>query len=519
MVPMTVDQVSDCVHGCVVSHSAIYRSGVLTSVVTDSRKAESGSLLIAIKGEHVDGHDFLDAAHHAGAVAAIVDHEVRDSALTQIVVPNTVEALALLAQRNLQRRRESPLPFDIIGITGSVGKTTTKDLLSHLLSILGSTVAPIGSFNNEIGLPLTALNVSDDTRFLVAEMGANHIGEIANLTRIAPPDVSLVLTVGVAHLGEFGSVENIASAKAEIIEGLAPGGVAVLNADDFRVAAMRDVAPGQVLWFALAASTRGDVSDGSHMTMPLDICATPQYSDDMDRPTFTLRDRSGGEVSVSLAIPGAHNVLNAAAAATVAQYFGMSLKSIAAALQDVGSISPHRMAVSHVELGEHTFTLIDDSYNANPDSMKAGLNSLLAWHRQSTREPYRVAVLGAMLELGQDAAQLHRQVGAYARHIGVDEIICVGSDTDEQFDAWAHALAQGASGGASMNPVVQWAHGVDDAERMVSDLLKDHYDVVVLLKGSHFSGLCALAERWADSSSNPGEHNADPCLQASGVEH
>ena len=165
-------------------------------------------------------------------------HVVEGTNLNQIVVNNSIEALGLLAKHNLELRRNLNKPFTIIGITGSVGKTTTKDMLKALLSTLGETVAPVGSFNNNIGLPLTALQVGSNTRFLIAEMGANHVGEIANLTHIAPPDLAIVLKVGVAHLGEFGSVERIAQAKSEIVRGLLPHGIAVLNSDDKRVSAM-----------------------------------------------------------------------------------------------------------------------------------------------------------------------------------------------------------------------------------------------------------------------------------------
>ena len=247
MMPMTVRQVAEAVQGRLI----VPQTGdgvedgadaLATSAVSDSRQVREGSVFVAIAGERVDGHDFVARAGESGAVVALVQHEV-DAPVAQIVVPDTVDALGLLAKANIAARRAVGTPFTLIGITGSVGKTTTKDLMAALLSTLGPTVAPVGSFNNEIGLPLTALKVGRDTRFFVAEMGASHVGEITRLTTIAPPDIAVVLKVGCAHLGEFGSVERIAQAKSEIVQGLVPDGLAVLNADDAHVAAMAPLAP------------------------------------------------------------------------------------------------------------------------------------------------------------------------------------------------------------------------------------------------------------------------------------
>lgn len=227
-------------------------------------------------------------------------------------------------------------------------------------------MAPVGSFNNEIGLPLTALRVDEHTRFFVAEMGASHIGEIARLTRIAPPNTAIVLKVGVAHLGEFGSRERIAQAKSEIVQGLLPGGTAVLNADDEHVVPMAGLANGDVLWFGLGSSQEPEVR-------AIDVTA-----DRSDHAEFTLVDADGNHTPVHLGIPGRHNVMNALAAATVAMRYGMAPETVARILASQHTISPHRMALSTVNREGTSFTLIDDSFNANPDSMKAGLNGLKA---------------------------------------------------------------------------------------------------------------------------------------------
>lgn len=523
MMPMTVPEVAEAVGGKIVSGSSQLRldSTVVTSTVSDSRQIEQGAVFVAIAGDRVNGHDFVSRAGSLGAVAALVDHMVDGTDdIVQIVVDDTVEALGRLARHNIARRRQLGTDFSVIGITGSVGKTTTKDLLYALMSSMGETVAPVGSFNNEIGLPLTALKVGEHTRFLIAEMGANHVGEIAGLTTIVPPNLSVVLKVGVAHLGEFGSVDRIAQAKSEIVQGLVPGGVAVLNANDKHVAAMSAMAPGDVRWFGLDEA-------GSNTTM---MSARNVTVDALDRPSFILDAFGKEQTPVHLGIGGAHNVINALAAASVASYFGMTITDIASALGRIRRISPHRMAVSSVDLGDGTasFTLIDDSFNANPDSMKAGLNGLARWGetdvstvptgergRKNVSDPYRIAVLGAMLELGGDELGLHRQIGAYAASLGLNEIIAVGNKADNHFDELASAVAQGAreqinaidtpsnifkgaDGDISRTPImVQWVHGADEAERLVADAARRHEDTVVLLKGSHLSGLSALADRWS----------------------
>ncbi len=310
MVPMSVEEIAKAVDGRLIGDAG--SESRATNTVSDSRQAGPGSVFVAIRGERVDGHDFVAKTAGQGATVAIVDHEVKSDGLPQIVVKDTVDALGELARYNIVRRRELDGDFDIIGLTGSVGKTTTKDLLSSLLATVGPTVAPVGSFNNEIGLPLTALRVDEHTRFFVAEMGASHIGEIARLTRIAPPNTAIVLKVGVAHLGEFGSRERIAQAKSEIVQGLLPGGTAVLNADDEHVVPMAGLANGDVLWFGLGSSQEPEVR-------AIDVTA-----DRSDHAEFTLVDADGNHTPVHLGIPGRHNVMNALAAATVAMRYGMA---------------------------------------------------------------------------------------------------------------------------------------------------------------------------------------------------
>jgi len=485
MMPMSLEEIAQAVQGRLIAGTAAVNVPVATSAFTDSRQIIEGSVFVAIAGERVDGHDYVPHVGAQGAVVAIVDHAIADAGVPQIVVENTVLALGALAKHNIERRRALGTPFTVVGITGSVGKTTTKDLMKALLSHMGPTVAPVGSFNNEIGLPLTSLKVNAETRFLVAEMGANHVGEIANLTSLVPPDIAVVLKVGVAHLGEFGSVERIAQAKSEIIHGLVPGGLSVLNANDEHVAAMSAFAPGDVMWFGLPNGDGGNPA----------ITAQHVRCDELDHPSFTLENGDGEHAEVTLGICGQHNVMNALAAASVAMRLGMSIGEVASVLSDVTAISPHRMAVSTVNKQETSFTLIDDSFNANPDSMKAGLDGLLRWKAGSESQPFRIAVLGAMLELGPDEKDLHVGIGRYALEGGVDALLTVGSASDASLDALAGAMADGASlaGDASH---VDWVHDIDEADRLVTRLAVEHPGAVVLLKGSHASGLSALAERW-----------------------
>lgn len=496
--PMTLEEVVEYVHGRLVeagSGREPDRRSVRMRVVTDSRQAGADGLFVAIKGEHADGHDYVPGLGAKGCRAALIDHLVPGADLPQILVDDTVAALGLLARANTDLRRKAPGPFTVIGITGSVGKTTTKDLLASLLAQLGPVVAPVGSFNNEIGLPLTALEVGPDTRYLVAEMGASHVGEIANLTRMVPPDVALVLKVGVAHLGEFGSVERIAQAKSEIVQGLVPGGTAVLNADDSRVAAMADLAPGPVLRFGMADQGGGRDRD-------LDGSARYLDSDGLDRPAFELCLRGQQPVRLRLGIPGRHNVMNALAAATAAHALGLDAGRIADELGRQRRISPHRMALSSVRLPDASFTLIDDSFNANPDSVRAGLDALAAW-KGSDGPIYRIAVLGVMLELGAQGEQLHQDIGAYCRRQGIDALVAVGC-RDRQMDSLVQALVRGAGGPSDPSEDqpesmrVLFAQDADQADQMVRRLCAKHWGQqnLVLLKGSHMSGLSDLADRW-----------------------
>ena len=430
-------------------------------VVTDSREAQAGSLYVARRGESADGHAFVSGAAKRGAVAAIVEHEV-DEAVAQIVVEDSTEALGALARAHVEKLRSSG-DLDVIAMTGSVGKTTTKDLLLQIMSEDGPTVAPKLSFNNEVGLPLTALLADESTRHLVLEMGASAPGHITYLTDIVAPDVAIELCVGHAHVGGFGGFEGVAAAKAELIKGTRPGGPVILNTDDPNVEAMAPLATGRVIRFSASGNERADV------------VARDVHLDRADRASFTLVTPEG-EAPIDLKIVGRHHVANALAAAAGALTLGVSLQTVAAVLSRARALSPHRMDVHELRVDGMDLTLIDDSYNANLDSMRAGIAALASIGRDSQR----IAVLGEMLELGEDSQSLHEQVGAMIEACGVETLIGLGAD--------AHYYLEGASA----VPNRQVASDPADAARLALEFAGD--GAVVLVKGSFGSHSWQVAD-------------------------
>ena len=430
-------------------------------VVTDSREAQAGSLYVARRGESADGHAFVSGAAKRGAVAAIVEHEV-DEAVAQIVVEDSTEALGALARAHVEKLRSSG-DLDVIAMTGSVGKTTTKDLLLQIMSEDGPTVAPKLSFNNEVGLPLTVLLADESTRHLVLEMGASAPGHITYLTDIVAPDVAIELCVGHAHVGGFGGFEGVAAAKAELIKGTRPGGPVILNTDDPNVEAMAPLATGRVIRFSASGNERADV------------VARDVHLDRADRASFTLVTPEG-EAPIDLKIVGRHHVANALAAAAGALTLGVSLQTVAAVLSCARALSPHRMDVRELRVDGMDLTLIDDSYNANLDSMRAGIAALASIGRDSQR----IAVLGEMLELGEDSQSLHQQVGVLIADAGVETLIGLGTD--------AHYYLEGAPD----VPNREVAADPQDAARLALEHAKD--GAVVLVKGSFGSQSWQVAD-------------------------
>ena len=452
MIPLTLAEVADAVRG-ELHDVPDPKVPVTGDVELDSRRIRPGGLFVALAGERVDGHEHAAGAVGAGAVGVLA---ARPVGVPAVVVPDVPAALADLARAVLDRLPD----VTVVGLTGSSGKTSTKDLLAQLLAELGPTVAPPGSFNNELGHPYTVLRSTVDTRYLVLEKSARGIGHVAWLTRIARPRIGVVLNVGTAHLGEFGSRQNIALAKGELVEALPADGVAVLNADDPLVLAMADRTAARVITVGLA-----DTADVRAADVTLDERGTPSYE----------LVTAAGSAPVTLAVHGEHQVGNSLAAAAVALELGMPLPAVADARGRARALSRWRMEVTERPDG---VLVVNDAYNANPESMAAALRALTTMARG--RRSW--AVLGEMAELGASAADEHRRVGELTAELGVDRVVVVGPD--------AQRLYAAAREGA--------VH-VDDADAAIA-LLRAQLrpEDVVLVKASRAAGLervaLALAE-------------------------
>lgn len=433
---------------------------VTADVVTDSRQAQPGSLYVARIGESLDGHAFVGDAAQRGAVAALTTRPV--PGLPCVIVEDDQAAFVAIARHLLDTRPD----LLVIGVTGSSGKTSTKDLLGSVLALRGPTVAPVGSLNSEVGVPLTVCRITGETRHLVVEMGARGIGHIRYLTEVAPPRIGVVLNVGTAHMGEFGSKEAIGIAKAELVEALPSDGVAVLNADDPIVRAMADRTDATVVL----------VGEAQEAT----IRASRVAVDDGGRASFDLHTPAGSTV-VRLRLVGRHHVANALAVVAVALAAGMDIGTIVDGLQQATPVSRWRMEVTGRPDG---VTVVNDAYNANPDSMRAALIAL----RDMTSGRRSWAVLGAMLELGADSDAEHAGVGAFAAAQAIDELVVVGDI--------AAPMVRGARlvGGEAMRvrhvPDARAAAAILDEELRPGD--------VVLFKSSHDAGLRWLGEAVAD---------------------
>jgi UDP-N-acetylmuramoyl-tripeptide--D-alanyl-D-alanine ligase len=433
-------------------------------VVIDSRAVEPGALFVAVRGERADGHDFAAAAVEAGAVAVLAERPL--DGVPAIVVDDVVVALGRLARGVADR-----LPKAIvIGITGSSGKTSTKDLVAQVVGRLGPTVAPAGSFNNEIGHPLTVLRADEETRYLVMEKSARGLGHIAYLTRIAPPRIGVVLNVGTAHIGEFGSRDVVAKAKGELVEALTSDGTAILNADDPLVRTMAARTPAKIVTF-------GRMPDAL-------VRATDEWLDDQGRARFSLVTPEG-TLPVSLRLHGSHAVSNALATAAVAREVGMPLQEIADALSAATTVSRWRMEVSERADG---VTVVNDAYNANPESMRAALDALV--HMARERRAY--AVLGGMAELGASSVAEHEKIGQHVARGGIAGLIAVGEtaapmlDGARQVRSWTGESVQVDDAGAAMAALSERLRPRD----------------VVLVKGSRVAGLERVAQALLSEGGN-----------------
>jgi len=488
VIPLTVAQVAEIVGGELADVSAAdaARLHITGTVEFDSRRITPGGLFLALPGARSDGHDHAAAAVQAGAVAVLAARPVGVPAIllrpTAAVDPrasvlehdvNGSGAAVLAALARLASFVAAQLVgggLTIIGVTGSSGKTSTKDLIAAVLAPLGEVVAPPGSFNNELGHPWTVLRATPDTDFLVLEMSARRPGNIAELAAIAPPSIAVVLNVGTAHLGEFGTRDAIAATKAELPQAVPPSGVVILNVDDAAVAAMADMTAARIVRVSCESSAA-------------DVWADRVGLDELARPSFTLH-APDLEMPVTLSVHGEHQVANALCAAAVALECGATGRQVAAALAAAGPASAHRMEVTTRPDG---VTVINDAYNANPDSVRAGLRALAWMSRSPGRRSW--AVLGEMAELGDDAISEHDRVGRLAVRLDVSRLVVVG--TGRSMRAMHHgAVMEGSWGGE--------ATMVDDADAALA-LLRAELEPgdVVLVKASNSAGLGALAQALA----------------------
>ena len=400
MIALTLAELARIVGGEVIDAEADLL--VTGAAFLDSRTPEADGLFVAFDGEHADGHDYAPAAIEGGAAAVL---GTRPTGVPTVLVQDARAALQELARRALALLRQRGDGLQVVAVTGSQGKTTVKDMLARVLADAGSTVATAGSFNNELGLPLTVLRATSETRYLVLEMGARGVGHLAELCAIAPPDVSLVLNVGKAHIGEFGSQEQIAVAKGELVEALTPTGGAVLNLDDPLVAAMAARTDAHAWTFGRSPAA--------------DVRLEDIEMDDLGRASFVLVHDHHRE-QVSLRLLGEHQALNAAATAAAALAAGLALEDVAISLRAVERLSPWRMELHERRDG---LVVVNDAYNANPDSMRAALETLARMGGSGRRT---VAVLGEMRELGADSEAEHREVGRLADQLGIDVVLVVG---------------------------------------------------------------------------------------------
>jgi UDP-N-acetylmuramoyl-tripeptide--D-alanyl-D-alanine ligase len=397
VIPLTLAQIAEITAGRLYGEPTAVVTG---EVVIDSRRVGPGGLFAAVAGERADGHDFTSAAVAAGAAAVLATRPVP---VPSVLVPDVPAALAALA-----RFVADSLPaVQIAGLTGSSGKTSTKDLAAQLIECLGPTIAPAGSFNNEFGLPLTVLRADSSTRYLVLELSARGPGHIAYLCGIAPPRYGAVLNVGHAHAGEFGGLDQVARAKGELVDALPADGAAILNADDPRVLAMAARTSARVVTFG--------IEDRTALIRAADV-----QLDDLGRPSFTLLAPEG-RAAVTLRLHGAHNVPNALAAAALARELGLGLADIADGLSAAVARSRWRMEVHRRGDG---VTVINDAYNANPESVRAAVAAL----RHLARGGRAFAVLGHMAELGSISRASHEDIGELAAQADLAGLIAVGEE-------------------------------------------------------------------------------------------
>lgn len=465
MIALTVAEIAKAISGQVKGDEAVLITG---SVETDSRLVKAGSLFVAKPGEETDGHLYAPAAKGSGAVALIVEHWLDDVALPQILVNDAVLALGELAKYVLATIR-SKTDLKVIGVTGSNGKTTTKNMLREILSRVGSTIAPIESYNNEVGAPYSILQTTLETKFLVVELGAGGPGSIDYLAQIARPNIGVVLKVGLAHVGEFGSIETTAQIKSELVRALDGDATAVLNADDGYVADMAELTQAKKVWFG----TFGDAQYGAS-----------DQSVAIDGTSFSVHWPDGAQDKLKLQILGEHHVMNALAALTVADLLQVPRTVAIAALEEMPLAERWRMQVLNRTDG---VTIINDAYNASPESTKAALQTLAQLGKSGRRT---IAILGEMAELGSASREQHDAIGRIVVRLNIDQLIVVGKG--------AKLIHMGAEQEGSWAGESKFFESIDEALAYVRGMLRA--GDLVLVKSSKSANLRHLGDNLMEVS-------------------
>ena len=459
MITISLQEIATAIDAELIGDGSIIVSG---SVETDSRQVTSGGLFVAKPGEVTDGHAFVESAVANGAVAVIVEHQV-DTSIPQLVVKDSVLALGLLA-KHVVAKVKALGELKVIGVTGSNGKTTTKNMLREVLSTAGSTIAPEESFNNEVGAPYSMLKVEENTKFLVVEMGAGGPGTIRYLAEMCKPDIGIELKVGLAHAGEFGGISETEKIKAELVEELSSSGTAILNFDDERVMNMTSKTKAKITTFGL-----GEGSDYSASNVSISLAGT----------SFEYTAPDGFKSSVNLQILGEHHVYNALAALTAAEALGIDRKKAIAALENMKLAEKWRMELGVAPSG---LTVINDAYNASPDSMRAALQTLAQLGRISGKKT--VAVMGEMAELGEFSVHEHDAIGRIAVRLNLGQVVVVGKG--------AKLIHMGASQEGSWDGESQYFDEISNALAYLREMLTG--DEIVLVKSSKSANLRFLGD-------------------------
>lgn len=489
MIELSALEIAEATSGTLLGLDEVAASALTcTSATTDSREVGKGCLFLAKPGEVTDGHRFIPMAFDAGASLALVEREVQDAegqVYPSVLVDDVVLAMGRLAAYIVARLREKG-EVTVVGITGSAGKTTTKDLLASIFGAEGKTVAPIGSFNGEVGVPLTVFRAEDDTRYLVIEMGADRVGNIKYLTDMIQPDYGIVLKVGTAHAGEFGGVDNIEATKGEMAEGVRLG--LGLNIDDYRVRRMINRASTPVTYFGVEGREAEVTTSANPGVAENRISASNLTTNDEGKPVFTLTFPEGQTFEVASQLIGEHHVYNLLAAATVAYQAGIAPESIVTQLSRSGAASKWRMQRTDRADG---VTVINDAYNANPESMTAALQTLAQLGRlPSTNRTW--AVLGAMLELGDQTLAEHDRIGQLAVRLNISKLIAVGDIAKPIYNT---AHLEGSWGNEAT-----WVATADEAFELLKGALEP--GDIVLFKSSNGAGLGILGQQVADYEGN-----------------